>query len=285
MQNTTKKKRIGSIVWAAIYLVLVGIFACSATLIFHSTYFSSIYVSGTSMSPTLLGGEGTDKANFGIIDTTDWARKNIKRFDIVTTYFPWDSNDYSEESRNNNDYSEADGPDPTYKIKRVIAFGGETIFYFTSNNQSNSFPLGLIDHIIILESRDDDGDGHDDGTGSIKAIFGDEAKTVIVNEISYKVKKLPFNRAISKDPMRPNPESKYGRSSIEPFAVPKGSYFVMGDNWSSQGRSVDSGYKETPIFFDNIVGVLVAIEGTCRITFDGGINKCVDRHYSWPVFY
>ncbi len=271
MLNNVKKKRLGAFLWSVAYLVLVVIFACSATLIFHSTYYWSIFVSGTSMSPTLYG--ATDKAHFGIIDTTSWAKNSIKRFDIVTTYFPWDERDYSSESRSNNDYSIADGSGPEYKIKRVIALGGETIFYFTDVLDRQGFPEELKDHIIILEAKDENNDGQDDGTGAIIDIFGDTEKSISFDGKTYFVKELPFRR-----------KTPYGRVSIEPIAVPEGRYFAIGDNWATNG-STDCGTHGTPLFYDNIVGVLVAIEGTCTIVGETGDKKCTNRQYSWPVIY
>ena len=271
MLSSVKKKKLGAFLWSTIYFILVVIFACSATLIFHSTYYRSIFVSGTSMSPTLYG--ATSKAHFGIIDTTSWAKNNIKRFDIVTTYFPWDDNDYSLESRENEDFENADGDNPEYKIKRIIALGGETIFYFTDAVHRRNFPEELINHIIILESTDDNQDGQDDGTGAIINIFGDIEKSISFGGGTYSVEKLPFNR-----------KTPYGRSSIEPIAVPKGRYFAMGDNWTTSG-STDCGTFSVPLYYDNIVGVLVAIEGTCTIVGDTGNKKCTNRQYSWPVIY
>ena len=64
-------------------------------------------------------------------------------------------------------------------------------------------------------------------------------------------------------------------------------FWVVGDNWSN---STDCGTTKKPIYQDNIVGVLVAIEGTCRIqtsnSGDGNNNKtCEDRHYMKPIFF
>ena len=298
MKNEVKKKRLSALGWTCIYLVLVIVFLCSGGLIFHSTYYRSIFVSGTSMSPTLLG--NPDRANFGIIDTTDWAKKRIKRFDIVTTYFPWSvdspdpdsttlEGDYSYASAQAGDYSVADGRNPEYKIKRVIALEGETIFYFTNVTNRRNFPEALINDIIIMESRDDNHDGVDDGTGDIIAIYKDkynpnegEAESpdqIVIANQTYEIQELPFFR--KKASFNP---TVYGRISISPIAIPEGRYFVMGDNWTAGGSS-DCGTSYMPIYYDNLVGVLAAIEGTCTISGDTGNKKCVDRHYIVPKVY
>mgnify|MGYP001213517349 CR=1 FL=1 len=290
MLSSAKKKKFGALIWSAIYLVLVFIFTCSASLIFHSTYYRSIFVSGGSMSPTLYG--SNERANFGIIDTTSWAKGRIKRFDIVTTYFPWlvdgpgtgtfGGGDYSQESASSHDYSVADGRNPEYKIKRVIALEGESIFYFTNAAKRKDFPETLLNNIIILEQKDENQDGIDDGTGEVIAIYGNATKSVSFGGKTYEVEKLPFKRN-SNNPTFDDPV--YGRESLEnPIAIPEGRYFAMGDNWATSG-STDCGTSKMPLYYDNIVGVLVAIEGICTISGTGTNKKCTNRHYSWPVIY
>ena len=104
------------------------------------------------------------------------------------------------------------------KIKRIIALGGETIFYFTDAVHRRNFPEELINHIIILESTDDNQDGQDDGTGAIINIFGDIEKSISFGGGTYSVRNFLL---IEKTP--------YGRSSIEPIAVPKGRLFYNGE--------------------------------------------------------
>ena len=92
-----------------IAICLVGV------LVFHSYYYESVYVHGPSMSPTLTGGTAENEVvDFGIVDTHKAAINHIKRFDIVSTYFP---EDYS---------SSVLSPTARKKIKRIIAMPGET---------------------------------------------------------------------------------------------------------------------------------------------------------------
>ena len=113
------------------FATIVGICFTSAMLI-KKTYFDYIYVSGSSMNPTLTGGRGSealppyvnevgeyvagDMVHFGTVDPTARAKKNIKRYDIVTTYFPGEDYDATGKLLKN----------AAYKIKRVIALPGET---------------------------------------------------------------------------------------------------------------------------------------------------------------
>ena len=110
-----KKKLVNSL-WSLVYLALVIAIVVSATSIFKNFYYESVYVSGESMNPTFCGvdiyedGELVPSHDYGVIDKDYGARKNIKRYQVVTTYYPGDP---------------VDRQYATYKIKRVIAKPGE----------------------------------------------------------------------------------------------------------------------------------------------------------------
>ncbi len=64
-------------------------------------------------------------------------------------------------------------------------------------------------------------------------------------------------------------------------------YYVLGDN---RGNSTDSEHGVGLIAFEQIKGVLFAIEGVCRedssTSSDGAhIKTCPTRTYRWPTFY
>ncbi len=64
-------------------------------------------------------------------------------------------------------------------------------------------------------------------------------------------------------------------------------YYVLGDN---RGNSTDSEHGVGLINYDQLEGVLFAIEGVCRedgsTTSDGAhIKTCPTRTYRWPTFY
>ncbi|MCR5185308.1 MAG: signal peptidase I [Bacilli bacterium] len=130
--NQTLKKKISSLFTPLLYLATaISICIASASLMKNSFY-SYVFVSGGSMNPTLKGGsdsgaikphlDGSGKyvagetVHFGVTDDSDRAKKNIERYDIVTTYYPWSDYDSSG--------SVKDGAE--YKIKRVIALPNET---------------------------------------------------------------------------------------------------------------------------------------------------------------
>ncbi len=132
--NQPLKRKIISISISVLYFLTVVALCVTTAILMKESYFSYIYVSGSSMNPTLIGGVGGqavaphinpstgeyvsgDIVHFGIVDSSVKAKKNIKRYDIVTTYYP-----------GNEDY-DSDGhlkKDAAYKIKRVIALPGET---------------------------------------------------------------------------------------------------------------------------------------------------------------
>lgn len=126
--DAIKKKKISDFLWPIIYFALVITICFSGCLVFRRYYYCSVFVSGQSMSPTLKGGKGNGDsgvAHFGLVDTTDLAKKRTKRFDIVTTYYPWDDSDYPNGYKPNEKNSL--GENAERKIKRVLALPGETI--------------------------------------------------------------------------------------------------------------------------------------------------------------
>ena len=122
-----KNKKLRNILSITGYFLLVIAICVSASVVFHNTYYESVYVSGSSMNPTLTGSvmettsygfdiekEGST-VDYGIVDKHNAAKNNVKRFAIVSTYF---SDDF-----------DATGTllgKPNQKIKRVIALPGET---------------------------------------------------------------------------------------------------------------------------------------------------------------
>ena len=100
------------------YLLLIIALCFAGVMIFHSSYYDLIYVSGGSMYPTLNGSD--DEASgtvvdFGIVDSHKSAINHIERFDIVSTYFP------SDYDASGNLLASA-----TKKIKRVIGMPNDT---------------------------------------------------------------------------------------------------------------------------------------------------------------
>ncbi len=131
--NQTLKRKIIAIGTSILYFATVVTVCVSAAALVRKSCYSYIFVSGGSMEPTLNGGQDSgarapwydsstheyhhgDRVHFGITDESSRAKRNLKRYDIVTVYYPWSDYDSNGELLKNADY----------KIKRVIALPGET---------------------------------------------------------------------------------------------------------------------------------------------------------------
>ena len=243
-----KNRNLKSILSITGYFLLVIALCVSASLVFHNLYYELIYVSGNSMSPTLNGLEEEQAGtvvDFGIMDTHQSALKNIKRFSIVSTYFPYEE-----------DYDLVTGklkPGAKQKIKRVIALPGETFKIEQSR-------------LYVLQN----------------------------NEFNY----IPYTFQIN--------EKKGHSKDVPPIKLKDDEYWVLGDN---RDNSKDSGYLNKAVTKDNLIGVLVAIEGKAKLKIDhyicpacGKIYKnngvcsedlnylepeydLVNKQYRWPKYF
>lgn len=181
---------IVGVIFFIILLILGGV------IIWHNVYFRTFFVNGQSMCPTLNlhatdangnevgytgGGSGNGyRVEFGILDANESTIKNIKRGDIVITYF---KTDYDVEGNLVNGAST--------KIKRLAALPGERFYidttgdlyindiktdlnenvtYSTISNRSYSkykdTPLGADEYFVMGDNRDYSYDSR--GVGPIK---------------------------------------------------------------------------------------------------------------------
>ena len=269
------KEKLKKIVWPLIYFVLIINVCISFILVFRSYYFKSIFVSGSSMEPTLYGNHGGGQADYGIIDDHRSAINNIRRFQIVTTYYPFpDSHDYVDGYVKGGD-NVIDEKESSYKIKRVYGFPGETI-HFEVNDEMLELYLNSADKKSAVAQN------------AYKNAIEFYVKPN--NSTRYKKQKLNFNRNY-----RIANEHSLDKYRDYTYVLEEDEYWVMGDNYAV---SSDCFLKNAPIYYDNIVGVLVAIEGTCKINLkvkeqttveDEGTKdyyyECVNRKRHFPVFY
>lgn len=118
VMTAINKKKLTYSLWSLVYLALTVAIVVSSVSLFNNFYYESVYVSGSSMSPTFVGNGNYERfgSDYGIIDKNDGAKKNVKRYQIVTTYYPGDEKDVA-----------------SYKIKRVLAKPGER-FKIENNN-------------------------------------------------------------------------------------------------------------------------------------------------------
>ena len=85
--NPTLRKILMPLAYALLSIAL----CISFGYCFKSFYFTSIYVDGNSMYPTLVGQR--DNADYGVVEKHMVAKLNVKRYQIVTTTYPWESPD------------------------------------------------------------------------------------------------------------------------------------------------------------------------------------------------
>ena len=136
-----KNKKIKAILSLTGYFLLVLALCFVGGLVFHNYYYEQIYVSGSSMAPTLNGDDSEQDGtvvDFGIVDTHKSAINNVKRFSIVSTYY---YDDYS-----------SNGTlklNPKKKIKRIIAMPNETFkiegskLYVKENDEFKYIPYSF----------------------------------------------------------------------------------------------------------------------------------------------
>ena len=248
-----KSKKALNILKGLFAFVMVLAICASGALLFHNFYYELIYVSGSSMSPTLYGSSGEaegSSVDFGIVDTHYSAKKNIKRFSIVSTYYP-DSTDYNLETNTLKKNAKK-------KIKRVIALPNETF----------KIEKGYL---------------------------------YVLKDEKYELVPYTFET-------NPRVETEFDGKDIGPLTLKLNEYWVLGDN---REASRDCYTINKPINYENIHGVLVAIEGqgtlyikeykcsNCGKTFKKKSGYLCDRcyneiepvydvknkHYHWPTYY
>jgi signal peptidase I len=257
------KLRLKKIFWPILYLAMIILVCVSTKVMFESRNYSLIFVSGSSMQPTLNNYESRPSnyqnskyVDFGLVDISKKAIDTVQRFDIVTTLYPWDAKDYECFSGTGaNAYYEGQKPLDTanYKIKRVIGLPGETLYI------DNSIPGQ--EKIVITSPKGE------------KVTFTDE--------------NLPFTRK------RSGNEPYRGGVTVQ-VTLGHNRYFVIGDNWSkSKGFSSDDCLNNFDwdqdtsnpdktfggIYKENITGVLARIQGFAEV-YDIYYCETCDKEYT-----
>lgn len=239
LTNKQKEKntKFHAIFWSIVYLSLVIALCISGTWAFVKFYYYPIYVSGPSMEPTLNGGtDSRSRLDFGYIDTNSNAIDNIDRFDIITTFYPFSSEDYELPYVPGSKTIEG----ATHKIKRVMAIPGDT---FTIRNDEMFLLVDGVEEKVDFpfKVKNATNVGNGKKRDFISKGFGDENGYITLKENEY---------------------------------------WVMGDNWL-QSKDSYSDTRGGPIYRENIVGVLIAIVGTCLVKD----NEIYDRQFTIPTFY
>ena len=265
--RTNMKNKFKLVVFPFIYLVLIFNVCLSFLLVFRSYYFRSIFVFGSSMEPTLNGAH--DRVDYGIIDDHASAINNLKRFQILTTYYPFSSNDYVG-GYHHGEKNVINENDASYKIKRVYGLPGEIIRFEVDNEQ--------YEKIKDVSKSEMFTDPVQEIAQKCIKVFSKKT-----GDLNFTEQKVSFKRKINVNKIPNYSDFEYELGDDE--------YWVMGDNYDSSLDCFNTIPKQ-PVYRDNLVGVLIAIEGTCKIDSKGESGegtkksyKCTERKRHFPVFY
>lgn len=257
--NAENKTKINNIIWPSIYFILAIVLSVSIAIAANKTGYTRIFVSGQSMVPTLDGGphsggaqEG-DVVDFGYMDPSSQAINNLKRFNIVTTYFPynWQNADYDKDGKLLSTAS--------YKIKRIIGLPGEKVTLHVD--------LDKTCHITISKGKNSTTYTYDDDEKGWNAL--------LPNNVNHLYKYEIHHFSVNKMTSSKNYSTTLGDDE----------YFVMGDNWDVSSDSSTNMDPESIMFMhrnhikrNNLQGVLIAIEGKATIIVDEKTHqKTVDN--------
>ena len=232
-----KNEKFQKIFYALLYFALAITFAITGASIFHNRYYTNIYVSGSSMMPTLIGNT-SNRVHYGISDNHERALRSLKRFDVVITYYPWNIPEgYTDE---------------VYKIKRVWGFPGETIsLSFSFEDNKFTFTAGEGENVRYTI------------TAPVKT-----------KEVSNGVSTSTWNVAEFVTPEKTFYTHAYNNitDSKREFTVTldkdKQEYFLMGDNWLGSTDSYSHRSESKRITFNDLQGKVVRIEGTAKVDGD-----------------
>ena len=241
-----KNEKFQKIFYAVLYFALAVTFAITGASIFHNRYYTSIYVSGSSMMPTLIGNT-TNRVHYGISDNHEKALRSLKRFDVVITYYPWNIPEGS--------------TDEVYKIKRVWGFPGETISLsfdmdankFTFTASSPEAPIYTITAPVVTKEVNSQNWNVAEFITDHKTFYTHAYNTITDG-------KREFTVTLDKD---------------------KQEYFLMGDNWLGSTDSYSHRNESKRITFDDLQGKVVCIEGTAKVNGD----ELLDKQKIKPLYY
>ena len=176
-------------------------------------------------------------SEFGFVDKHSWAIDNAKRFDIAVTYYPCIVAGRS-------DYCWID--DAGNEVKTIFQDSEHKVVLSKSAEYKIKRIVALPGEQFILHSNSID--------------IRSKKKDGFWGE--WKNYELPYNTYGSTEKVNP-----------DPITLEKGEYWVIGDNWSA---STDSASLNQRIYRKNIQGILVGIEGTCKVDATG---KVTERDY------
>lgn len=222
-------EKFQAVFFPVLYFFLAVALVVTGCFIFKKKYYQPVVVDGTSMLPTLAGGSviGTKEVdehssvplkyryNYGIADLHENSANiesinNIKRFDVIVTYYPQSWGTVSGD----------------YIIKRVWGLPGETIsLLYDSESKTYTFTA----------QKGKKTDTYTAPVVEYTKTF--DTEYVVDGKYHFSKTTITFTAAKFKLPHKTFYTNIYTGRQFVDHKLGKNEYFVMGDNWETSTDS------------------------------------------------
>ncbi len=246
-----RSEKFQKIFYPIFYLVFTVAISISGCFIFQRYYYTNIFVSGSSMLPTLVGNDSRNIHHYGIADTTDKAIDGLERFDVVIANFPtsWGTTKglvvkrlwgFPGESISLHSYSEVVDAKTVYTSTFTVSKNSEVIYTITAHD--------IIKTVDIIYSQED------------------------MSLFEFNTDKKTFNTRTKE---------------LRNFSVNLGEndYFVMGDNWGDSSDSYKNLSNPDKLTRGYIKGKVVCIQGYAKVQHDEEGNYTIYEKHPIPAKY
>ena len=238
-----KSEKFQKIFYPIFYLVFTVAITISGCFIFQRYYYTNIFVSGSSMLPTLVGGENSKNIHhYGIADTSDNAINGLNRFDVVIANFP-------------SSWGTGQGG---LVVKRIWGFPGESISLHTTSEVINEKTVYTSTFAVRRGEEEIYTVTAHDITRTVDLIYKKEEMTLFEFNTGKKV----FNT---------------NTKELRNFNINLGSdeYFVMGDNWGNSSDSYKNISSADKLTRKYIKGKVVCIQGYAEVEREPGTDNYI----------
>ena len=271
------KTVLSNVLTAAIYLSFTILLAFTGCFLFQDYYYKKIYISGRSMNPTLIGDEGCH--NYGYVDTSANAINNLKRFDVIITYYnKWTNPDPEDPSYE----------DTSYKVKRVWGFPGETITLTCieevdpeTTTVSKYFNYKAVKNDkVVCDITSEPAIEKEFNISSLK-----KKEKMLVCRFTYGNKHFYINAKTDNTGVPRHFEDLVLDKKTKTVEGSKDEYFVMGDNWQNSADSYRYVVKDHKANLDKseLQGRVVCIQGVTK--YDSVKKETSDQVRLTPRYY
>ena len=246
-----KSEKFQKIFYPIFYLVFTIAITISGCFIFQRYYYTNIFVSGSSMLPTLVGNDAKNIHHYGIADTTESTINKMNRFDVLIANFPasW-------------------GTTKGLVVKRVWGFPGESISLHTTQ--------------AIVESKTV-------YTSTFTVMKGGETiYTITAHNVSKDVDMIYKTETMTLFEFNTERKTFYTNTKeLRNFNVNLGSdeYFVMGDNWGDSSDSYKNISSADKLTRSYVKGKVVCIQGYAKVEHDEEGNYTIYEKHQTEAKY